>query len=48
MGLVRVEMEVSANGGGCQPVEFLVDSGAVYSVLPDADGVYSNCGLHAH
>jgi clan AA aspartic protease len=34
MGLVRVDMEVSANGGERQTVEFLVDSGAVYSVLP--------------
>jgi predicted aspartyl protease len=34
MGLVRVEIEVSANGGTPQGVEFLVDSGAVYSVLP--------------
>jgi aspartyl protease family protein len=34
MGLVRVEIEVSVDGGTPQGVEFLVDSGAVYSVLP--------------
>jgi len=35
MGLVRVGMQVSrGNGGPPQVVEFLVDSGAVYSVLP--------------
>ena len=34
MGLVRVEMEVSRDGEPRQSVEFLVDSGAVYSVLP--------------
>jgi predicted aspartyl protease len=34
MGLVRVDMQVSGNGGPSQVVEFLVDSGAVYSVLP--------------
>ena len=34
MGLVRVEMEVSRDGEARETVEFLVDSGAVYSVLP--------------
>jgi len=34
MGLVRVEMEVGRDGGARQAVDFLVDSGAVYSVLP--------------
>ena len=34
MGLVRVEMEISRDGAPRQAVEFLVDSGAVYSVLP--------------
>lgn len=34
MGLVRVDVEVRANGGPRENVEFLVDSGAVYSVLP--------------
>ena len=34
MGVVRVDMEVRGNGGAPQAVEFLVDSGAVYSVLP--------------
>jgi clan AA aspartic protease len=34
MGLVHVDVEVSANGAGRERVEFLVDSGAVYSVLP--------------
>ena len=34
MGLVRVDLEVSANGTPRENVEFLVDSGAVYSVLP--------------
>jgi len=34
MGLVRVGVEVSANAGARAEVEFLVDSGAVYSVLP--------------
>jgi predicted aspartyl protease len=34
MGLVRVEMEVSRDGGPRETVDFLVDSGAVYSVLP--------------
>ena len=34
MGLVRVEMDISRDGGPRQTVEFLVDSGAVYSVLP--------------
>ena len=34
MGLVRVGVAVSANGGPHRDVEFLVDSGAVYSVLP--------------
>jgi predicted aspartyl protease len=34
MGLVRVDMQVSGDGGPRQVVEFLVDGGAVYSVLP--------------
>ena len=34
MGLVRVGMEVSRDDGPRQAVEFLVDSGVVYSVLP--------------
>ena len=34
MGLVRVEVDVRSDGGPRQTVEFLVDSGAVYSVLP--------------
>ena len=34
MGLVRVEMEISRDGGPREAVDFLVDSGAVYSVLP--------------
>ena len=34
MGLVHVDLEVSREGGPRQTVEFLVDSGAVYSVLP--------------
>jgi len=34
MGLVRVEMDISRDGGPRHAVEFLVDSGAVYSVLP--------------
>ena len=34
MGLVRVEMEVGRDDGPHEAVEFLVDSGAVYSVLP--------------
>jgi len=34
MGLVRVEVEVSHDGKRLQVVEFLVDSDAVYSVLP--------------
>jgi predicted aspartyl protease len=44
MGLVRVDMQVSAgNGGPAQIVEFIVDSGAVYSVLPW--GVWRALGL---
>jgi clan AA aspartic protease len=34
MSLVRVGVEVRANGARRENVEFLVDSGAVYSVLP--------------
>jgi predicted aspartyl protease len=34
VGLVHVEIEVSRDGGPRLPVEFLVDSGAKYSVLP--------------
>lgn len=34
MGLVRVEVDVSRDGGPRETVEFLVDSGAMYSVLP--------------
>src|SRR5438874_5797288 len=34
MGLVYVEMGVAREGGPEQTVRFLVDSGAVYSVLP--------------
>ncbi|HXQ24171.1 MAG TPA: aspartyl protease family protein [Candidatus Acidoferrales bacterium] len=34
MGLIRVAVDVSRNGGPRETVEFLVDSGAVYSVLP--------------
>jgi clan AA aspartic protease len=34
MGLVHVDVEVSRDGGPNQTVSFLVDSGAVYSVLP--------------
>lgn len=34
MGVVHVEMEVCRDGGPRQSVEFLVDSGATYSVLP--------------
>ena len=34
MGLVRVEVDVSRDGGPRRAVEFLVDSGATYSVLP--------------
>lgn len=34
MGLIRVAVDVSRNGGPRETVELLVDSGAVYSVLP--------------
>jgi len=34
MGLVHVSMEVSRDNGRKRQVRFLVDSGAVYSVLP--------------
>lgn len=34
MGMVHVDVEVSRSGGPGLPVRFLVDSGAVYSVLP--------------
>jgi clan AA aspartic protease len=34
MGMVHVDVEVSPSGGPGVPVRFLVDSGAVYSVLP--------------
>ena len=34
MGMVFVEAEVAREGGVALPVRFLVDSGAVYSVLP--------------
>ena len=34
MGLVHVDVDVSRAGGLGIPVRFLVDSGAVYSVLP--------------
>lgn len=34
MGMVHVDVEVSRSGGAGMPVRFLVDSGAVYSVLP--------------
>ncbi|MBM4268744.1 MAG: aspartyl protease [Deltaproteobacteria bacterium] len=37
MGLVKVELEVSGDDGARRAVEFLVDSGAVYSVLPARD-----------
>ena len=32
--MVHVDVEVSTSGGSGVPVRFLVDSGAVYSVLP--------------
>ena len=32
--MVYVDIEVSTEGGPGQPVRFLVDSGAAYSVLP--------------
>src|SRR5262245_52110428 len=34
MGLVYVDIEVSRDGGRSEPVRFLVDSGAIYSVIP--------------
>jgi len=34
MGLVHAELEVRKEGGPSETVSFLVDSGAVYSVLP--------------
>lgn len=36
MGLTTVEVEIAApnNGDNWEPLEFLVDSGAVYSVVP--------------
>lgn len=32
--MVHIEAEVSRDGGAGVPVQFLVDSGAIYSVLP--------------
>jgi predicted aspartyl protease len=34
VGLVHVDLQVSRDGGPRETVRFLVDSGAVYSVLP--------------
>jgi clan AA aspartic protease len=43
MGIVHVEAEVRRDGGPSARVEFLVDSGATYSVLPSA--VWRRLGL---
>ena len=43
MGIVYVDAEVSAGGSGHQRVRFLVDSGAMYSVLPS--GAWRRLGL---
>jgi predicted aspartyl protease len=37
MGMVYVDVEVSRDDQPGRPVRFLVDSGAIYSVLPDAE-----------
>ncbi len=36
MGLVHIDLEVSSEGGARATVRFLVDSGATYSLLPEA------------
>ena len=43
MGMVHVDVDVSRSGGAGTPVRFLVDSGAVYSVLPRH--VWTSLGL---
>jgi clan AA aspartic protease len=43
MGMVYVDVDVSRSGGPGVPVRFLVDSGAVYSVLPH--DVWTSLGL---
>ncbi len=43
MGLVRVEMTATGPTGQSEAVEFLVDSGAKYSLLPD--GVWQRLGI---
>lgn len=44
MGIVSVDAEVSRDGGPCEHISLLVDSGAVYSVLPQQ--VWRRLGLH--
>jgi predicted aspartyl protease len=34
MGIVRVDVDVSSEAGAHETVSFMVDSGAIYSVLP--------------
>jgi len=45
MGMTYVEAEVARDGGTALPVRLLVDSGAVYSVLPES--VWRALGLEA-